>query len=207
MNGSRPVLPKPTLPVANTMAMAGLIPVHQRFFCILHVVRIRQCPGPLRRPLAGSGSRRGPGGSTECRHPVTLNMPGRARRPDGLVQVVPATDQQTRVLVDVARCAGDAVPGGWPTVSWPGRPSAVLNLPASTVLASTSRFRCRTVPTPRYRPGFVPKTAVSACQGPTSATGIRTDLTYHTERGFSGGPVHALLWISRSASRSHKCGG
>ena len=48
-------------------------------------------------------------------------------------------EQPTRVLVDVTSdVPGDAVPwwmanSRW--VSWPGRPSAVLNLPASTVLA------------------------------------------------------------------------
>ncbi|HBM51094.1 MAG TPA: hypothetical protein DD385_13255, partial [Marinobacter sp.] len=118
---------------------------------------------------------------------------------DGLVQVVPATDQQpTRVLVDVTSdVPGDAVP-------WWMANSPLGELAGQAV--SSAEFAGQ------YRLGLnieIPlqdgaNTEVQArvrtengsfrLPGPGLAwTDIRTDLTYHTEQGFSGGPVNALF--------------
>ena len=118
---------------------------------------------------------------------------------DGLVQVVPATvEQPTRVLVDVTSdVPGDVVP-------WWMANSPLGELAGAAV--SSAEFAGQ------YRLGLnieIPlqdgaNTEVQArvrtenggfrLPGPGLAwTDIRTDLTYHTEQGFSGGPVNALF--------------
>ncbi|OZC37907.1 hypothetical protein B9Q17_15305 [Marinobacter vinifirmus] len=141
-------------------------------------------------------------GRVEVQNADTLVTLNRARTgglevSEGVVRVVPGSDEQpTRVLVDVAsgvpgeavawwmansplgELAGQAVSGA----GFAGQFQLGLNIdiPLSDGADTAVQARVQT-----ENGGF-------RLPGPDlSWTGIRTDLTYHTERGFSGGPVHA----------------